>query len=963
MYLANRSLNTVIFLAVIIAFSSVLAGDAVSVKVKADDGEKIVLHYEFGTYESQDVEIDGREFQEIWFPSEPVFLEKGAPALPHLNRSLIIPDDARMVVKVLDSEYRDIFASVAPSKGNLTRKVDPETVPYEFGPAYDSDIFYPGEIARLHSPYILRDFRGMVVQVNPFQYNPVTRVLRIYTEMTIEVSSTGPGRVNVLDRKAGASKSGKSFKDLYDPHFLNFTARSGDKDFDQEGEMLIIAHDPWTDNMAPFVAHKALIGINATVVGISTVGNTTNAIASYIQNAYDTSDLAYVLLVGDIAQIDSPDVYAGEDGASDPSYSKLAGSDNYPDILIGRFSAGTAAQVDTQVERSIHYETLPATTQDWFWRGVGIASNEGAGQGDEGQSDIAHQTQIRSWLMGAGYTEVDQLYDPGATSSQVTAALNEGRGVVNYTGHGWSGGWASTGFDTGNVNNLTNNGKLPFIVSVACNNGEFENFTSCYGEAWMRATHNNAPAGAVAIYASSVSQYWAPPMEGQDEFNLLLVDPTVPYHTFGALCFGGSISMMDDYGVDGVDMFNTWIVFGDPSLQVVGVPIPPTGLRVEPNAVASVEGPAGGPHSPNTFQYTLTNQDEEPLEYSVEPVVAWLTVDKPAGTIPAGGSELVTVTLNDHSCNLDNGFWDGEIEFTNMSRHEGDTARTVDLMVGSQVLQQSWELDSDPGWFADGEWEYGAPSGLGGDYFGNPDPSSAASGTNIFGVNLDGDFRPLPGGPYYLTTNPVDLTGGPFATLKFKRWLNTKENPPVEAKLELSTDGSSWTELWVNGGNEVTDDSWIDQAFDISALAANQPSVSLRWSYNVSVMTQKCSGWNIDDIQFWSVPESIRIDLQVGKDQLVWSPVQGVSSYDVVRGDLMLLNASGGDFTLATDVCLSDNLSDLSLDYSDEPGPGEGRWFLVRAVTETGAFTYQTLAGVQGDLRDEEINAASGSCP
>jgi hypothetical protein len=88
-----------------------------------------------------------------------------------------------------------------------------------------------------------------------------------------------------------------------------------------------------------------------------------------------------------------------------------------------------------------------------------------------------------------------------------------------------------------------------------------------------------------------------------------------------------------------------------------------------------------------------------------------------------------------------------------------------------------------------------------------------------------------------------------------------------------------------------------------------------------------------------------------------------VSSYDVVRGDLMLLNASGGDFTLATDVCLSDNLSDLSLDYSDEPGPGEGRWFLVRAVTETGAFTYQTLAGVQGGLRDEEINAASGSCP
>ena len=86
-------------------------------------------------------------------------------------------------------------------------------------------------------------------------------------------------------------------------------------------------------------------------------------------------------------------------------------------------------------------------------------------------------------------------------------------------------------------------------------------------------------------------------MEGQDQFNLLLTDPGEPYRTFGGLCFGGSVSMMDDYGAAGVDMFNTWIVFGDPSLQVVGVPIPPTGLRVEPSSASSATGPAGGPVS------------------------------------------------------------------------------------------------------------------------------------------------------------------------------------------------------------------------------------------------------------------------------------------------------------------------------------------------------------------------------
>ena len=28
---------------------------------------------------------------------------------------------------------------------------------------------------RANDPYILRDFRGQVVQLNPFQYNPVTK--------------------------------------------------------------------------------------------------------------------------------------------------------------------------------------------------------------------------------------------------------------------------------------------------------------------------------------------------------------------------------------------------------------------------------------------------------------------------------------------------------------------------------------------------------------------------------------------------------------------------------------------------------------------------------------------------------------------------------------------------------------------------------------------------------------------
>jgi hypothetical protein len=106
---------------------------------------------------------------------------------------------------------------------------------------------------------------------------------------------------------------------------------------------------------------------------------------------------------------------------------------------------------------------------------------------------------------------------------------------------------------------------LPFIVSVACVNGYF-NGTTCFAEAWLRATHMGEPTGAVGAYMSSVNQSWVPPMQAQDEAVDLLVAGAK--RTFGGLCFNGSCQMMDESGSDGEEMFLTWIVFGDPSLRV-----------------------------------------------------------------------------------------------------------------------------------------------------------------------------------------------------------------------------------------------------------------------------------------------------------------------------------------------------------------------------------------------------------
>ena len=111
---------------------------------------------------------------------------------------------------------------IAPSKGILPRTINPEEVPYIFGDIYELDTWYPGDLAELDSPYILRDYRAQVVKVNLFQYNPVEKTLRVYTELTIEVYPNGPGEINVLNREEPLTKIDKDFDLVYNNQFINY---------------------------------------------------------------------------------------------------------------------------------------------------------------------------------------------------------------------------------------------------------------------------------------------------------------------------------------------------------------------------------------------------------------------------------------------------------------------------------------------------------------------------------------------------------------------------------------------------------------------------------------------------------------------------------------------------------------------------------------------------------------------
>lgn len=501
-------------------------------------------------------------------------LQAGSPELPKLTASVIIPDLARMVVKVTHSEYTDypdIF--IAPSKGNLTRDIDPSSVPYVFGKAYNRNEFYPGTLAQLQTPYILRDYRGQTIVVYPFQYNPVTHILRVYHSVTVEIKSADDTGINPLYRTKETDRVDAEFNRIYERHFMNLQ-QVRYTPLEEQGNMLVISYGDFMDEMEPFIEWKRMTGIPIEMVDVATVGNSTQ-IKAYVDNYYNTYGLTFLLLVGDAEQV--PTHAYGGVSASDNSYGFISGDDSYAEVFVGRFSAETPAQVTTQVERVIHYEKNPLTSTDWFTHQVGIASSQGPGDDDE--LDYEHIRNIQADLLDYTYTSVAELFDgsqgnldaPGdPTPTMVAGEINLGASMIAYTGHGSSTSWSSSGFSSTHVNQLTNTDMLPFIWSVACYNGTFTGST-CFAEAWLRATDDSGnPTGAIATLMSTVSQSWDPPMDGQDEMVDILVESYTDNikRTYGGISVNGCMKMNDTYGADGSYETNAWMCFGDPSLVV-----------------------------------------------------------------------------------------------------------------------------------------------------------------------------------------------------------------------------------------------------------------------------------------------------------------------------------------------------------------------------------------------------------
>jgi hypothetical protein len=158
--------------------------------------------------------------------------------------------------------------------------------------------------------------------------------------------------------------------------------------------------------------------------------------------------------------------------------------------------------------------------------------------------------------------------------------------------------------------------------------------------------------------------------------------------------------------------------------------------------------------------------------------------------------------------------------------------------VAVPIMFYEANMDSNPGWTLEPDWEYGTPA------YSVNGPTSGYTGAQVIGHDLSGNYANNLS-TQYATTPAIDCKGATSLGLRFKRWLRTRPNDTVS--IQVTTNGTDWVSVWSTMSG-VYDTSWNEVQYALPSSAAGSATVRIRWGL-ASNQSQNDIGWNIDDVQ------------------------------------------------------------------------------------------------------------------
>jgi len=278
--------------------------------------------------------------------------------------------------------------------------------------------------------------------------------------------------------------------------------------FPNEYKLVIIAPEEYSAGIQPLVEHKNNHNVTTMFKSSEEIYSEYNGrdeseqIKYFIKDAIEDFGVTYVLLIGSVYKLpmrtsyiriwdrwvhatltdlyysdiyDTDGEFCSWNSNNNSKFGETVGDqlDLCPDVHIGRLACDKFKEVETVVDKIIHYEN-EAFYQDWFNNMIFIGGDTFIqNPGNEGEEINEINMNIMSDFNPSAiiWTSKDNF-----NRKTISGAINEGAGFLDYSGHGFEHGMGTYPpsdknfkvYLTPYIRDLVNGYKLPIIFFDAC---------------------------------------------------------------------------------------------------------------------------------------------------------------------------------------------------------------------------------------------------------------------------------------------------------------------------------------------------------------------------------------------------------------------------------------------------------------------------------------------------------------
>jgi len=509
--------------------------------------------------------ISGSEtFHHLGLPDYSTTLEVGKPQLPVISELVAVPGDARVTVSVIDSiivklDGYNVFPFQTPLlEGQIRAAFD---IDRDF---YSGSELYPEVAAEVGEPAVWRDVRVVSLKYYPIRYNPATDELLIYSRVVVKLEYEGKSDRNIFDysNRVVSSRYDRLYREkVLNYDFLNLPVGEKSKaDYD----LLIITMTKFYQTMLTFHDFKeSWCGIETHLQDFFDLNvSSPEDLKDYIQDEYNNNNIDFVILVGDISDIPIYGDYTYDNGKSmisDYYYTLLAGDDLYPEISIGRFSVEYDIEAYNMESKTRHFLIKDPNENEWLNQVLLVAHAEEAPEKYQMcKEEIRNEVYAHPPVFDVCYG------GEGGTTEDVINRFRDGRGVVNYRGHGsetewWEWDALDNSLNKNHVETLDNDSITPIVFGIACWNNKLDRSSWCLGEQFTL----NEDGAVTYLGASRPSWTGANHTYDKKIFDVMFNNEG---GYLGDAIKQASITTINRHGVGGEENVKMYILLGDPSI-------------------------------------------------------------------------------------------------------------------------------------------------------------------------------------------------------------------------------------------------------------------------------------------------------------------------------------------------------------------------------------------------------------